>query len=77
MAGWDEILKELNETMSQTDFVRRKYLKRLAEYTGRNVIAYYSGFLNKANNPNIEINDLDMTGFMNALHGMDVRRGWI
>ena len=22
MAGWDEILKELNETMSQTDFVR-------------------------------------------------------
>ena len=40
MAGWDEILKELNETMSQTDFVRRKYLKRLAEYTGRNDIAY-------------------------------------
>lgn len=75
MAGWDEILKELNETMSQTDFVRRKYLKRLAEYTGRNVIAYYSGFLNKANNPNIEINDLDMTGFMNALHGMDCSKG--
>ena len=61
--------------MSQTDFVRRKYLKRLAEYTGRNVIAYYSGFLNKANNPNIEINDLDMTGFMNALHGMDCSKG--
>lgn len=75
MAGWDEVLKELNETMSQADFVRRKYLKRLAEYTGRNVIAYYSGFLNKSNDPNIDINDLDMTGFMNALRGMDCSKG--
>lgn len=75
MAGWDEVLKELNETMSQADFVRRKYLKRLAEYTGRNVIAYYSGFLNKSGDSNIEINDLDMTGFMNALRGMDCSKG--
>lgn len=75
MAGWDEILKELNETMSQADFVRRKYLKQLAEYTGRNVIAYYSAFLNRANEANTEINDLDMTGFMNALRGMDCSKG--
>lgn len=75
MAGWDEVLKELNETMSQADFVRRKYLKRLAEYTGRNVIAYYSGFLNKPNDSNLDINDLDMTGFMNTLRGMDCSKG--
>ena len=75
MAGWDEVLKELNETMPQADFVRRKYLKKLAEYTGRNVIAYYSGFLNKPNESNTDINDLDMTGFMNSLRGMDCSKG--
>lgn len=75
MAGWDEVLKELNETMSQADFVRRKYLKKLAEYTGRNVIAYYSRFLNKPNESNTDINDLDMTGFMNSLRGMDCSKG--
>ena len=39
MAGWDEILKEVQETPSQTDLVRRKYLKELSNYTGRNVIS--------------------------------------
>lgn len=75
MAGWDDILKELGETLSQYDYVRRKYLKRLSDYTGRNTIAYYSAFLNKPNASNIDINDLDMTGFMNALKGMDCTKG--
>lgn len=75
MSGWDDILKELNETMSQSDFVRRKYLRKLSEYTGRNTIAYYSAFLEKPNVSNIDINDLDMTGFMNALKGMDCTKG--
>ena len=75
MAGWDDVLKELNETMSQSDFVRGKYLRKLSEYTGRNTIAYYSSFLDKPNASNIDINDLDMTGFMNALKGMDCNKG--
>lgn len=75
MAGWDDILKELNETMSKSDYVRRKYLKRLSEYTGRNAIAYYSAFLNRPKADNLDINDLDMTGFMNALKGMDCSKG--
>lgn len=75
MAGWDDILRELNETMSQSDYVRRKYLKLLSDYTGRNTIVYYSGFLDKPNAANIDINDLDMTGFMNALKGMDCSKG--
>lgn len=75
MAGWDDILKELNETMSQSDYVRRKYLKALSEYTGRNTIAYYSAFLSKPQVANLDINDLDMTGFMNALKGMDCSNG--
>ncbi len=75
MAGWDEILKELNETLSRNDFVRRKYLRELSDYTGRNTIAYYSAFLSKPTAPYIDINDLDMTGFMNSLKGMDCSRG--
>ena len=74
MAGWDEILKEFKEKVNSGE-VRRQYLKKLSEYTGRNVIAYYSGFFDKPYAPNVEINDSDMTGFMNALHGMDCRKG--
>lgn len=75
MAGWDDILKELNDTMSQADYVRRKYLKKLSELTQRNTIAYYSAFLTKHNKDNLDINDMDVNGFMNALKGMDCSRG--
>lgn len=74
MAGWDDILKELGVTPSSSDIVRRKYLKILSNYTGRNTIAYYSAFLTNHGN-GVDINDSDMTGFMNALKGMDCSRG--
>ncbi len=74
MAGWDDILKELGETPSQIDFVRRKYLKELAEYTGRVSIAYYSAFTEK-DGSNLDVNDGDMEGFMNALKGVDYSKG--
>lgn len=74
MAGWDDILRELGDTPSQTDIVRRKYLKALSNYTGRNTIAYYSAFLTRSVT-GIDINDSDMTGFMNALKGMDCSKG--
>ena len=63
MGSWNDILKEVNETQSQYDYVRRKYLKELSDYTGRNTVAYYSSWLNKQGN-NLDINDADMTGFM-------------
>lgn len=74
MAGWDDILLELGKTPSQSDVVRRKYLKALSSYTKRNTIAYYSDFFNEKQ-ANVDINDSDMTGFMNALKGMDCTRG--
>jgi len=60
--------------------VRRKYLSRLARLRGRNVITYYSGWLQKphlANDPsvNVGINDADKNGFMSAIHGMDRSKG--
>ena len=75
MPGWDEILRELNEAASPSDQIRRKYLRELSNYTGRNTIAYYSAFLNRKGVDNLDINDLDMTGFMNSVKGMDCTKG--
>lgn len=75
MAGWDEILREIQTTPGSFDVVRRKYLDKLAKITNRNVIAYYSGFLTKPTAPNTDINDSDMSGFMNALKGIDTTKG--
>lgn len=75
MAGWDEVLRETQVTPGSYDVVRRKYLRKLSEYTHRNTIAYYSGFLTNGSHNNIDINDSDMTGFMNALTGVDTSSG--
>ena len=44
MPNWGEVLKEIQgyQIDSPLDVIRRKYLKIMYEYTGRNVIAYYS-----------------------------------
>lgn len=75
MAGWNDVLKEISETQSQYDYVRRKYLKELSDYTGRNVITYYSSWLKHPQADNLDINDSDMTGFMNCIQGMDCGQG--
>lgn len=50
MPNWGEVLSEIQGTRvdNPLDLVRRKYLRIMNEYTGRNVIAYYSGFLQKS-----------------------------
>lgn len=57
------------------DGLREKYLKKLSSKTGRNVIAYYSGWLKSGKDQNVDINDSDITGFMNAINGMDCSKG--
>ena len=49
MPNWGDVLKEIQQSPKKNaiDCVRRKYLKQYYNYTGRNVIAYYSGWLNK------------------------------
>lgn len=80
MPDWKEILNEIAiEQVSRTelpfDQVRRKYLKQLCDFTGRNVIAYYSGFLSKPRIEGIEISDDDKNGFMLCIHEMDRSKG--
>lgn len=43
--------------------------------TQRNVIAYYSGWLKAGRTQNVDINDSDITGFMNAIKGLDCSKG--
>lgn len=75
MAGWDDIIRELDRTPGQVDYVRNSYMKKLSKLTGRNTIAYYSSFLSKPDAAHSDVNDLDMNGFMNALKGMDCCKG--
>lgn len=75
MPGWDDITKELGNAPSQVDYIRRRYIKELSNYRKRNVIIYYSGWQRRPEAPNLDINDGDMEGFMNALHGLDFDKG--
>ncbi|EGC68130.1 hypothetical protein HMPREF9087_3247 [Enterococcus casseliflavus ATCC 12755] len=81
MGSWQHLLNELlttsdpNTNMPDFDGVRRKYINMLEEYTGRNVISYYSAFNEREQGNNLSIKDGDMEGFMNAVHGMDRRKG--
>ena len=75
MPNWKEILDEIQATGSTHDFIRRKYLERLYDTTKRNVIIYYSGWLQKPNLPGIEVNDADKDGFMNAIYDLDPSKG--
>lgn len=83
MPSWHDVLNEItehqnvhNQAAFQTiDIVRRRHLKALADLTGRNTIAYYSGFLTKPNVHGGDINDDDVNAFMACVHGMDRGRG--
>lgn len=76
MANWNEILNQINE--SPSDRIRRQYLRELHNLTGRNVVAYYSGWLQKTHGDFyniVSITDDDKAGFMNAFHGLDFSIG--
>lgn len=47
----------------------------MSDYTGRNVISYYSSWLTKNGVQNLDICDADMTGFMTAVNGIECQKG--
>ena len=74
MPNWHDILNEIGKLGSPHDVVRRNYLKKLSDYTGRNTIVYYSGWLQK-NVPGTEVNDSDKTGLMTVVNKLDRSKG--
>jgi hypothetical protein len=78
MPSWRVILDEIQAAGSPFDVTRRKYLAELHRLTGRNVIAYYSGWLQKGGLPGplgFGINDGDKNGFMAVIYQLDRSKG--
>ena len=81
MPNWSEVLVEIqqaqqtNPTINPLDAVRRKYLKKVSDLTGRNTIAYYSGWLQKPGAADTAVNDKDKSGFMLAIHKLNKEKG--
>jgi hypothetical protein len=73
MATWGEILEELNAIVAERgvldfDAVRRKYLTRLHDLTGRDTILYATDWL--TGKPDTSIVLEDMQGLMSACRGL-------
>jgi len=79
MPNWKQLLDELRAKGSTHDLLRREYLEKLQKLTGRNVIAYYSGWLQKGQlagqGIRFDINDSDKNGFMTTIHELDREQG--
>ncbi|HVP96396.1 SDH family Clp fold serine proteinase [Methanoregula sp.] len=71
MTSWNDVLTEIKEAGSTHDVIRRKYLKKLHEVTQRNIIVYYSGWLQKPGINRVSIEDEDKNGFMASIKGLD------
>jgi ATP-dependent protease ClpP protease subunit len=80
MPNWNQVLEEIQHenTISPNplDVVRRRYLQKLHYKTGRNTIAYYSGWLQRGGNiSDVIVNDKDKNAFMLNIHQLDRTKG--
>jgi len=78
----NEILLEIQQLTAEQrpnaiDVVRKSKIANLHNYTKRNTICYYSGWLSVEGKqvPNLSIDDMDKNGFMNAIEGLDCSLG--
>lgn len=75
MPNWEQVLNEIRNVPNPLDSVRKKYLAIMHEYTNRNIIAYYSAFVQKPNIEGTAIDDSDKNAFMQAACGLDRSKG--
>ena len=79
MPGWKDVSEQVRATGRAADVVRRQHLRSLSDLTGRNVIVYYSGWLQKQglglSADALSITDADKSGFMATVHNMDRNKG--
>jgi len=73
--SWHDLLREIKEAGSAHDVIRRRYLERLHDRTGRNIIIYYSAWLQKPSIAGLQVNDADKNGFMTVIHELDRSKG--
>lgn len=76
MSSWDELTTRIDGQLSPLDQVRRECVRQLASIHDRNIICYYSGWLqNETAGSESAITDNDIEGLMNAMHGLDRSKG--
>ena len=83
MSSWSDIAGKVSQLVNQgltenaaLNSIRQESIKALADYRGRNVICYYSGWLQLSESVAPDsITDDDTNGLMNALHGLDKAKG--
>lgn len=75
MPNWHEIGQNIQQIGSPYDVIRREYLRELSNYTGRNTIIYYSGWLQKQHIEGVDVNDADKNGLMTVIHKLDRTKG--
>ncbi len=75
MPNWEQVLNEMRNMPNSLDSVRKKYLAIMHEYTKRNIIAYYSAFIQKPHIEGTSIDDSDKNAFMQAACGLDRSKG--
>jgi len=78
MPSWSRILNEIEASanVQRTLVLKRQgYLNAISSLTGRNVIAYYSGWLKYPAAPNVSINETDKNAFMEVVCGLDRKKG--
>lgn len=78
MPSWSEILTDINlysNTGNELDKKRKEFLNKIHSITGRNVIAYYSGWLKAPDAPHVSIDDQDKNAFMTTVYKLDKTKG--
>ena len=78
MPSWSEILTDINlysNTGNELDKKREEFLNKIHSITGRNVIAYYSGWLKAPDAPHVSIDDQDKNAFMTTVYKLDKTKG--
>lgn len=80
MPSWKEILDEARALGGTYDVIRRRHVKALSDLVGRNVIIYYSGWLQKADLyrqgvSGFAMDDSDKNGLMATVHKLDRSKG--
>lgn len=80
MGSWSDVNALTTKVGSAHDVVRRQALAELFQLTGRNVIAYYSAWLQKDMirdrvGDHFSLNDSDKSGFMAVIHKLDRTKG--
>lgn len=75
MPSWGDVLNELQSVANPLDVMRHKYLAIMHQYTERNIIAYYSAFIQKPGIEGTGIDDNDKNAFMQAVCGLDKSKG--